>query len=238
VKLQRLQLQGSSKKRRACCPCCGHCHSDSAALNALKSLSRSSLPERQRQVTAGDTMVSPGGPPLQTTGIQTRAARAAALSSARSPPLFSALCATCCGRLWLLQEVQLLERAGTRPRRCTRTLVAAMDKRTGGRDGTYADGTDGLSPMGVTLTIAPTGWPMGVAQMGLRGRWDCADVSREAPIGAATSAWLIALLLSAPAGGGAAAWQAVGRGRVGQRHRRQAGAHKASCAPGAGRPPA
>ena len=68
--------------------------------------------------------------------------------------------------------------------------------------------------MGVTLTIAPTGWPMGVAQMGQRGRWDCADVSHEAPICAATSAWLIALLLSAPAGGkrqlgrlsGAAGW--------------------------------
>ena len=51
--------------------------------------------------------------------------------------------------------------------------------------------------MGVTLTIAPTGWPMGVAQMGLRGQWECADGSREAPICAATSAWLIALLLSA-----------------------------------------
>jgi hypothetical protein len=64
--------------------------------------------------------------------------------------------------------------------RWTRAPMGAMDTRT--------DGTDGLSPMGVTLTIAPHRWPMGVAQisiyrwyvpsMGLRGppdgQWECA----------------------------------------------------------------
>jgi hypothetical protein len=44
-------------------------------------------------------------------------------------------------------------------------------------DGRYAD-------------YRPHRWPMamGVAQMGLRGGWVCADGSREAPICAATSA--------------------------------------------------
>ena len=97
-------------------------------------------------------------------------------------------------------------------------------------DGRYAD-------------YRPHRWPMGVARMGLRGRWEPADGRRWAPICAARRP---SAQRPVPAdcsttfgtrwGGSLMSWHAVGRGRVGQRQRHQAGAHEASRAPGAGRP--
>ena len=105
----------------------------------------------------------------------------------------------------------------------------------------------------------PHRWPMGVARMGLRGRWEradldasrraqmpiCAHLRPSAPICAARRP---SAQRPVPAdcsttfgtrwGGSLMSWHDVGRGRVGQRQRRQAGAHEASRAPGAGRPPA